>query len=119
MKEVDPEQRDHLQRLWGICTLALHNYKPAPIAVSTTLFVAADSPFETGPTRIPIDDLLGWKTWIHADLERHAVPGNHFQIFSPERIDLVARVISSTIRGKTWSRTIERAVPSNHVDTST
>ena len=66
--------------------------------------------FETGPLHIPIDDLLGWKTWIHAHLERQALQGNHFQIFSPERIDLVARVISDTIRGKTWSQTVEARV---------
>jgi hypothetical protein len=94
----------------GVSTLALHKYKPVParIAVSTTLFTT-DTSFETGPTAIPIDDLLGWKTWIHAHLECQALHGNHLQIFSPERLDLVARVISDTIRGKTWSRTVERA----------
>ena len=89
-----------MQRLWGVSTLALHKYEPAgPIAVSTSLFTT-DTSFETGPTAIPIDDLLGWKTWIHAHLECQALHGNHSQIFSPERIDLVARVISDTIRGK-------------------
>lgn len=110
MKEVDPKQRDHWRRLYGVVTLALHKYKPAPIAVSTTLFTAEEKYFDTGPLHIPIDDLLGWKTWIHAHLERQVLHGNHLQIFSPERIDLVARVISDTIRGKTWSRTVEARV---------
>ena len=49
MKEVDPKQRGRLRRLWGVSALALHKYKPAPIAVSTTLFTADDTPSETGP----------------------------------------------------------------------
>ena len=90
--------------------MALHKYKPAPdpIAVSTTLFTT--DTYETGPTAIVIDDLLGWKTWIHAHLECQALHGNHLQIFSPERLDLVARVISGTIRGKTWAALGQLAV---------
>ena len=97
MKHLDPRQGERWQRLWRVSTLALHEYKPAgSLAVPTTLFTATP-PLATGPTDMPLDDVLGWRTWIRARLEPQALHGDHSQVFSPENIDLIARVIARAI----------------------
>ena len=45
---------------------------------------------------MPLDDMLGWETWIRARIECQALQGDHSQVFSP-RNDLVARVIARAI----------------------
>jgi thioesterase domain-containing protein len=109
MKEVEPTKRAQIQRLWAVSLIALRKYHPtSPLNVSTTLFTT-DSPFEAGPTQIPLDNLLGWKTWISAPLECQPLHGHHLEIFSPEGVDLIARVISRTIHARTASRAFEGA----------
>lgn len=66
---------------------AVYNYELTPYAGRVTLLRATESP-DNGPA---------WRTLVVAGLDEQVIAGNHYSIFSPERVPHLAQVLADCI----------------------
>jgi thioesterase domain-containing protein/acyl carrier protein len=93
---MSPAQRERIERLAGISTVAHHRYWPrASIPVPMTLF-AAEKDFDWAATKMD-DPIKGWRAWVTGTIDRVELSGDHLRLFNPENLDTAARALDRVL----------------------
>jgi amino acid adenylation domain-containing protein len=90
-------QRQQLQRLAGVSTLAHHAYWPRSSTSVPLLLFAAEIGFSWAATQMD-DPLLGWRTWVSGRVERVVLKGDHLRLFMAENLAEIARHLDDCAR---------------------
>jgi|GEM_PF-1205342 len=93
---MSPAQRERIERLAGLSTVAHHRYWPrASIPVPMTLF-AAEKDFDWAATKMD-DPIKGWRAWVTGPIHRVELSGDHLRLFNPENLDTAARALDRVL----------------------
>jgi thioesterase domain-containing protein len=90
-------QRQQLQRLAGVSTLAHHAYWPRSSTSVPLLLFAAETGFSWAATQMD-DPWLGWRTWGSGHVERVVLKGDHLRLFMAENLAAIARHLDESAR---------------------